>query len=70
MTQNNLGLAYANLSRGDRAANLKQAIACYQAAWPILSLTHMDDQAEGVSSHLEAAQKALQQLEEGGPVSG
>ena len=32
MTQNNLGLAYRNLPAGDRAANLKQAIACYEAA--------------------------------------
>jgi tetratricopeptide (TPR) repeat protein len=70
MTQNHLGLADADLPGGDREANLKQAIACYQAAVPILSLTHMDDYAEVVSSNLEAAQKALQQLEEGGPVSG
>ena len=32
MTQNNLGTAYWNLPAADQAANLKQAIACYQAA--------------------------------------
>jgi tetratricopeptide (TPR) repeat protein len=32
MTQNNLGNAYSDLPIGDRAANLQQAIACYQAA--------------------------------------
>jgi hypothetical protein len=32
MTQNNLGNAYQDLPSGDRAANLRQAIACYQAA--------------------------------------
>src|SRR5438105_10801216 len=31
-TQNNLGIAYWNLPTGDRAANLTQAIACYEAA--------------------------------------
>ncbi len=31
-TQNNLGIAYANLPTGDRSANLRRAIACYEAA--------------------------------------
>ena len=31
-TQNNLGIAYANLPTGDRATNLRRAIACYEAA--------------------------------------
>jgi hypothetical protein len=31
-TQNNLGIAYANLPTGDRGVNLQQAIACYEAA--------------------------------------
>ncbi len=30
--QHNLGLAYGNLPAGNRAANLKQAIACFEAA--------------------------------------
>ncbi|HOT92163.1 MAG TPA: tetratricopeptide repeat protein, partial [Anaerolineae bacterium] len=30
MTQNNLGLAYADLPTGDRGANLARAIACYE----------------------------------------
>ena len=32
MTQNNLGTAYSDLPGGDREANLRQAIACYEAA--------------------------------------
>ncbi len=32
MTQNNLGTAYNDLPTGDRAHNLQQAIACYEAA--------------------------------------
>ena len=32
MTQNNLGAAYRNRLRGDRAANLERAIACFEAA--------------------------------------
>ena len=32
MTQNNLGVAYRQLPVGDRAANLQQAIACYEQA--------------------------------------
>jgi hypothetical protein len=32
MTQNNLGIAYWSLPTGDRAENLKLAIAAYQAA--------------------------------------
>lgn len=32
MTQNNLGSAYRNLPRGDRAANLRKATECYEAA--------------------------------------
>jgi hypothetical protein len=32
MTQHNLGTAYQELPRGDRGANLRQAITCYQAA--------------------------------------
>ena len=31
-TQNNLGIAYADRIRGDRAANLEQAIECYKQA--------------------------------------
>ena len=31
-TQNNLGIAYADLPVGDRAANLQKAIACYEQA--------------------------------------
>ena len=32
MTQNNLGIAYAELPAGDRAANLQRAIACFTEA--------------------------------------
>jgi tetratricopeptide (TPR) repeat protein len=32
LTQNNLGIAYSDLPGGDRQANLRQAIACYEAA--------------------------------------
>jgi hypothetical protein len=64
-TQNNLGNAYWSLPTGDRAANLQQAIACYQAALQIFSLARMDDYAEVVSSNLEAAQEELQHVEEG-----
>ena len=32
MTQNNLGIAYADLPTGDRGENLTKAIACYEAA--------------------------------------
>jgi hypothetical protein len=70
MTQNNLGDAYRDLPGADRQANLQQAIAYYEAALQIFSLTRMDDYAEGVSRNLEAAKKALQQLEGGGSVSG
>ena len=42
MTQNNLGNAYSDLPAGDRAANLKQAIACYQAALQVFHLAGMD----------------------------
>src|SRR5947208_615630 len=31
MTQNNLGAAYSDFPTGDRAENLKRAIACYEA---------------------------------------
>jgi hypothetical protein len=68
--QHNLGTTYNNLPTGDREANLQHAIACYQAALPILSLTRRDDYAKEVSSNLEAAKEALQQLKQGGRVSG
>ncbi len=32
MTQNNLGNAYVNLPTGDRGANLRRAIDCFEAA--------------------------------------
>ncbi|MEP0834443.1 tetratricopeptide repeat protein [Microcoleus sp. AS-A8] len=32
VAQNNLGCAYRDRIRGDRAQNLEQAIACYQRA--------------------------------------
>jgi tetratricopeptide (TPR) repeat protein len=32
MTQNNLGVAWANLPTGDRGENVERAIACYEAA--------------------------------------
>ncbi len=32
MTQNNLGIAYANLPTGDRGENLRRAMEYYEAA--------------------------------------
>jgi tetratricopeptide (TPR) repeat protein len=40
--QNNLGNAYADLPTGDRAANLQQAIHCYQEALKIEHLAPWD----------------------------
>jgi tetratricopeptide (TPR) repeat protein len=37
MTQNNLGNAYRDLPTGDRADNLRRAIACYEAALRVYS---------------------------------
>ena len=37
MTQNNLGVAWADLPTGDRGENLGKAIACYTAALEVLS---------------------------------
>jgi len=36
-TQNNLGIAYTNLPTGDRGEDLRQAVACYDAALEVLT---------------------------------
>ncbi len=53
--QNNLGIAYGNLPGGDREANLRQAIACYEAALQIFQEAHVDYYASVVNSNLEIA---------------
>ncbi|MFN5989193.1 MAG: hypothetical protein ACK47Q_07115, partial [Dolichospermum sp.] len=39
MTQNNLGNAYSNRIRGDKADNLENAIAAYNAALEVYTRT-------------------------------
>ena len=63
MTQNNLGIAYGDLPGGDREANLRQAIACYEAALQIFQEAHVDYYASVVNSNLEIARDALGGLE-------
>ncbi len=62
MTQNNLGNAYRNLPAGDRQANLKRAIACYEAALEVFHSTRMDYYLQVVSGNLEVAKDELQNL--------
>jgi hypothetical protein len=61
--QNNLGSAYSNLPGGDREANLRQAIACYEAALQIFQEAHVDYYASVVNSNLEIASDELGSLE-------
>jgi len=62
-TQNNLGNVYADYSDlGDREANLRQAIGCYETTLQIFSLTHMDDYSQMATENLEWAKDELQKL--------
>ena len=57
------GAAYSDLPAGDRDANLKRAIACYEVALQVFHLTRMDYYLQVVSANLEVAKDELQNLE-------
>ncbi len=65
MMQNNLGNAYSELPGGDREANLREAIACYQAALRILQKAHVDYYAAVVNRNLKRARSELRRVEQG-----
>jgi tetratricopeptide (TPR) repeat protein len=60
--QNNLGHAYADLPTGDRAENLRRAIACYEAVRCTKSFR--GDRAEDVGRAIACYQEALRVLTE------
>ena len=57
--QNNLGIAYRNLPTGDRAANLRQAIACYQEALRFYTPEAAPLQYASTQNNLGAAYQSL-----------
>ncbi|MFQ6057847.1 MAG: tetratricopeptide repeat protein, partial [Anaerolineae bacterium] len=70
MTQNNLGAAYRNRIRGDRAENLEEAIACFQRALEVLGRPDMlPEWAEIVRNNLQRAQQELAALAGGAGAS-
>jgi len=54
-TQNNLGKAYAELTTGDRTANLHKAIDLYEAALRVS--TEKDSPAAWVETHATSAKR-------------
>jgi hypothetical protein len=63
--RHNLAVAYSNLPGGERHANLKRAIAYYQAALKVFQSLSMDFDIERAQKSLELAQGELQSLGEG-----
>ncbi len=63
--RHNLAVAYSNLPGGERHANLKRAIAYYQAALKVYQSLSMDFDIERAQKSLELAQGELQSLGEG-----
>lgn len=66
-TQNNLGIAYRDLPGGDREANLRQAIACFEVALRIFQLVRVDYYVGVVKENLEIARDELRNLEQREP---
>ncbi len=60
--RHNLAVAYSNLPGGERHANLKRAIAYYQAALKVYQSMSMDFDIERAQKSLELAQGELQSL--------
>jgi hypothetical protein len=58
MTQNNLGIAWSGLPSGDREANLRQAIACYEAALRVRTERALPQQWANTQFHLALARVA------------
>ncbi len=63
--RHNLAVAYSNLPGGERHANLKRAIAYYQAALKVYQSMRMDFDIERAQKSLELAQGELQSLDDG-----
>ena len=55
MSQNNLGIAYRERIRGDRAENLERAIACYQAALQVRTREVLPQQWAATQNNLGTA---------------
>jgi len=58
-TQNNLGIAYGDIPGGDRAANIQQAIECYEAALRVQTEQAFPREHKIVQDGLESARKLL-----------
>ena len=54
------------MDRGDREANLRQAIQCYEAALRVFQLVHVDYYASVVSRNIEMIREELHSLEQKG----
>jgi hypothetical protein len=63
MTQNNLGIAYADLPTGDRAENFRKAVASFENALKIFTASSFPHEHRNASANLEDVKKKLASLE-------
>jgi hypothetical protein len=63
MTMNNRGNAYRELPGPDRAANLREAIRCFQLALEEFSRQGLSHYVSGTRQNLSLAQAELDRLE-------
>jgi hypothetical protein len=63
--RHNLAVAYSNLPGGERHANLRRAIAYYQAALKVYQSMRMEFDIERAQKSLDLAQGELQSLDDG-----
>jgi hypothetical protein len=66
MIQNNLGKAYADLPTGNRAQNLKKAIACYESALKTWAPEAFPDDHELASDNLNRTRREPRAINSGG----
>jgi len=64
--KNNLGNAWANLPTGDRDANLRRAIECYEAALRVRTERDYPQEHAQTTANLRSAREAVDRLDEGG----